>query len=125
MRGPDGEVGLRPKSFEVLRYLVEHAGEVVSKDDLINAVWPDVTVTDESVTRYISDVRHALNDADQHIIKTLPRRGYLLDLPVAAEPQNSVQAATRVFQRPLDVPRLLPAASDFKGREVSGESVPL
>ena len=45
--GPAGRVDLRPKSFEVLRYLVEHAERIVSKDELIKAVWPDVIVTEE------------------------------------------------------------------------------
>ena len=54
LRGPSGDVDLRPKSFEVLRYLVEHAGRVVTKDEVIKAVWPDVTVTDESLTRCVS-----------------------------------------------------------------------
>ena len=40
---------LRPKSFEVLRYLAEHAGRVVTKDELINVVWPTVTVSDASL----------------------------------------------------------------------------
>ena len=43
LSGPSGEANLRPKSFEVLRYLVEHQGQVVTKDELIQAVWPDVT----------------------------------------------------------------------------------
>ena len=60
VHAPSGQVELRPKSFEVLRYLAEHAGRVVTKDEVIKAVWPDVTVTDESLTRCISDVRHAL-----------------------------------------------------------------
>jgi DNA-binding winged helix-turn-helix (wHTH) protein len=55
LRGEDGEVELRPKSFEVLRYLVENAGRFVSKDELIRAEWPDVIVTDDSLTRCVSD----------------------------------------------------------------------
>src|SRR5262245_45851702 len=82
--GPSGHADLRPKSFNVLRYLVEHAGRVVGKDEVIEAVWPDVTVTDESLTRCISDIRRALGDGDQRIIKTVPRRGYLIDVPVSA-----------------------------------------
>jgi len=81
--GPDGEANLRPKSFDVLRYLVEHSGRVVGKEEMLQAVWPNVTVTDESLTRCISDIRHALGDAGQQIIKTVPRRGYLLDLPAS------------------------------------------
>ena len=44
LRADDREVELRPKSFEVLRYLVENAGRLVTKDEIIGAVWPNVTV---------------------------------------------------------------------------------
>ena len=81
--GQSGRAALRPKSFDVLRYLVAHPRRVISKDELIKAVWPNVIVTDESLTRCISDVRHALGDASQQIIKTVPKRGYLLDLEVS------------------------------------------
>src|SRR5215831_1016601 len=81
--GPSGREALRPKSFDVLRYLVAHPRRVISKDEIIKAVWPNVIVTDESLTRCISDVREALGDAGQQIIKTVPKRGYLLDLEVS------------------------------------------
>ena len=45
--GPSGRADLRRKSFEVLRYLVEHAGRVVTKQEMLDALWPDVTVGDE------------------------------------------------------------------------------
>jgi len=82
LRGPAGEAELRPKSFEVLRYLTEHAGRVVSKEEVVAAVWPDVIVTDDSLIRCISEVRRAIGDESQHIVKTVPRRGYLFDVPV-------------------------------------------
>ena len=75
-RRGDRAIDLRPKSFEVLRYLVENAGRLVSKDELIQAIWPNVNVADESVARCVSDVRQALNDTEQRFIKTVPRRGY-------------------------------------------------
>jgi class 3 adenylate cyclase len=78
-------VDLRPKSFEVLRHLVEHAGRVVGKEEVIEAVWPDVTVTDESLTHCISEIRRALGDGSQRIIKTVSKRGYLFDVPVLAD----------------------------------------
>src|SRR5436190_7501071 len=81
--GPAGEIKLRPKSFEVLRYLVERAGQTITKDELIAAIWRDVTVTDESLTRCISDIRLAIGDQAQRVIKTLPKRGYLLEGPVS------------------------------------------
>ena len=82
--GPSGHADLRRKSFDVLRYLVEHAGRVVTKEELIKGVWPDVTVSDESLTQCISEVRRALGEAGHRIIKTVPRRGYLFDVPIAA-----------------------------------------
>src|SRR5271170_2408112 len=51
LRCDDRDVELRPKSFDVLRYLVQNAGRLVSKDELIEAVWPNVAVTDDSLTR--------------------------------------------------------------------------
>jgi adenylate cyclase len=89
------EIELRPKSFETLRYLVENAGRLVSKDELIKAVWPNVTVADESLARCVSDVRLALCDSDQRIIKTLLRRGYLFAAPVSVGITEGSVAADR------------------------------
>ena len=82
LRTADREVDLRPKSFEVLRCLVENVGRLVTKDELIKAVWPNVIVTDESLARCISEVRQAITDSDQKIIETVPRRGYRFSSPV-------------------------------------------
>ena len=79
------EIELRPKSFDVLAYLVENPGRLVVKDEIMRAVWPDVTVTDESLTRCVSDVRQAIDDGAQKIIKTIPRRGYMFAAPVARD----------------------------------------
>lgn len=80
-----GEIALRPKSFDVLRYLVENAGRLVPKDELIDTIWPNVTVADEALARCVSDVRAALDDNDQSIIKTIPRRGYLFNATVSPD----------------------------------------
>jgi TolB-like protein/Tfp pilus assembly protein PilF len=83
LRTDDREIELRPKSFQVLRYLVENAGRLIPKDELIKAIWPNVIVADEALSRCVSDVRVALDDTEQRIIKTLPRRGYLFAVPVS------------------------------------------
>jgi adenylate cyclase len=93
LRAADRDIELRPKSFAVLRYLVENAGRLVPKDELIKAVWPNVTVADEALTRCVSDVRLALGDSDQRIIKTLLRRGYLFAAPVALAAASHSPAA--------------------------------
>jgi adenylate cyclase len=85
LRTKDREVELRPKSFEVLRCLVENAGRLVSRDELISTVWPNVVVTEESLSRCVSDVRSAIGDRDQKIIKTVPRRGYRFAASVLAD----------------------------------------
>jgi TolB-like protein/DNA-binding winged helix-turn-helix (wHTH) protein/Tfp pilus assembly protein PilF len=77
------EIELRPKSFGLLCYLLENAGRLVPKDELVQAIWPNVFVTDDSLTRCVSDVRLALNDGERRIIKTVPGRGYLLVGPVS------------------------------------------
>src|SRR5262245_7980279 len=73
----DREIQLRPKAFDVLRYLAEHAGRVFSKEELIKAAWPDIFVTDDSLVQCIKDIREALSDDAHLIIRTMPRRGYL------------------------------------------------
>src|SRR6267378_3932658 len=81
LRGHE-EIKLRPKSFEALKYLVENNGRLISKDELIHAVWIDTAVTDDSLVKCLKDIRHALSDETQQIIKTVPRRGYIFDKEV-------------------------------------------
>jgi DNA-binding winged helix-turn-helix (wHTH) protein len=87
LRMVDQEIALRPKSFEVLRYLVENAGRLVPKDELIKVVWPSVIVSDDSLTRCVSDVRLALGDGEQRIIRTVPRRGAIARAHAPAAPR--------------------------------------
>jgi DNA-binding winged helix-turn-helix (wHTH) protein len=112
--GPGGRAELRPKSFEVLRYLVEHEGRVVGKEELIKAVWLDVTVTDESLTRCISEVRRAIGDGSQQIIKTVPKRGYLVDVPISVTNIVAVPAPQPAIA-PLDV---VPSADHLSRHDI-------
>src|SRR4051812_27990335 len=82
--GPGGTLEFRPKTFEVLRYLVENAGRVALKEELMSAVWPNLTVTDESLTRCVSEIRQGLGRDAHTMIKTVPKRGYMLEVPVSA-----------------------------------------
>jgi DNA-binding response OmpR family regulator len=68
---------LTPKAFGVLRYLIEHAGQLVSKNDLWRAVWPGVSVTDAALTVCVSEVRNALGDKAKspRFIETVHRLG--------------------------------------------------
>ena len=77
------EVKLRPKPFEALKYLVENPGRLISKTELIEVIWPDTAVTDDSLVQCLIEVRRALGDDAQQVIKTVPRRGYIFDRPVS------------------------------------------
>src|SRR5260221_2014809 len=68
-------IALRPKTFALLVYLVRYPGRLLNKDELMEAVWPNVVVTDDSLVQCMSELRAALCDSDQHLIKTVPRRG--------------------------------------------------
>ena len=92
LKDPNGKsVYLRPQTAQVLHLLAQKAGEVVSKDDLIIAVWKDFNVTDDSLVQCITEIRKALNDKDRRFVKTFPKRGYILMLSrgVANEPKDA------------------------------------
>jgi TolB-like protein len=76
---------LRPKSFALLRHFVENPGRLIGRDEIMRAVWPGVFVTDDSIAQCISDIRRALDDREQKLLRTSPRRGYLLTAEVALE----------------------------------------
>src|SRR3954451_7762771 len=84
-----GEIKLRPKVYEALKYLVEHAGHLISKQELMQAVWPDAFVTDDSLVQCTLELRRALEDRGQQLLKTVPRRGYLFTAEVIQGPGKS------------------------------------
>ena len=76
------EVALRPKPFQVLVYFVEHHGRLVTKAELIEAVWPDAAVMDNSLAQCLVEIRRALRDDSQQLIRTVARRGFVFTAPV-------------------------------------------
>jgi formylglycine-generating enzyme required for sulfatase activity len=96
LRAGDQDIELRPKAFEVLKYLATNAGHLVTKQELYDAVWPNVTVSDDSIAQCIRELRGKLADDDHSLIKTVSRRGYLLDATVttsALQPMPVTAAA--------------------------------
>lgn len=87
-------VEMRPQVWAVLRHLALHANRIVTKEELLDAVWPGLVVTDGSVAQAVSDVRTALGDG-RDAIKTLPRRGYMLVAEPVAEPAAGEAATQR------------------------------
>jgi adenylate cyclase len=80
MTRADRQVVLEPKAIEVLLFLVKHAGDVLSKKEIIKTVWSDTFVSDGVLTYCISELRKAFGDdaKNPQIIQTIPRRGYRL-----------------------------------------------
>jgi DNA-binding winged helix-turn-helix (wHTH) protein len=85
LRAGEQDIELRPKSFEVLCYLVRNAGRLVAKQELFDAIWPNVIVTGDSISQCIRELRAKLGDSNHSLIKTVSRRGYLLNAAVSAK----------------------------------------
>jgi len=82
LRSGNEPIALRPKTFALLQYLAAHPGRLISKDELLDRVWAGLVVTDDSVVQCIGELRAALDDRDQRLIVTVPRRGYRFDAVV-------------------------------------------
>src|SRR5258708_5099792 len=99
-------VPLTPKAFDVLRYLVEHPGRLVTQDELLEALWPETYVNPELIKKYILGIRKVLGDQHDNpvYIETLPKRGYQFIAPVtdhvAEEPHElSSEAVSKMVGR--------------------------
>lgn len=78
LRG-DRELALRRQAFDVLRYLAERAGQLVTKEELFEAIWAGAATSDDTLVQCVKDIRRALDDTDRRIIRAVPRRGYILE----------------------------------------------
>jgi TolB-like protein len=76
------EVALRPKSLDLLVTLARNSGRVISRDELFDAVWPNVTVTEDSIAQCVREVRRAIGDPEGRVLRTIIKRGYCLDVVV-------------------------------------------
>jgi TolB-like protein/Flp pilus assembly protein TadD len=93
-------VPIAPQVFDLLEYLIRNRGRVVSKDDLINAIWSGRIVSDAALTTRINAVRGAIGDSgeDQRLIRTLPRKGFrfVADVREEAMPLDATVACGEV-----------------------------
>ena len=97
---------LRPKSFALLRLFVENPGRLIDRDEIMATVWPGVFVTDDSIAQCVSDIRRALGDRDQSLLRTMPRRGFLFTLPPSRDPEPPGSAVSA--PAPVSTPPPLP-----------------
>lgn len=94
---------LRPRTAAVLRCLLDHAGELVSKDHLLKEVWADLVVTENSLAQCVKEIRRELGDSSETLLKTIPKRGYLLEARVerAGKPAEFPRRARSIIVMPL------------------------
>ena len=111
------QIDLETKPLDLLLQLLLHAGEVVTKEELLESVWPDVMVVDGSLATAVSKLRRGMGDEDHPVILTVPRVGYRLAVPVycktvaaAAGPELGFKAGQVVpgreqwrLSRPMDL----------------------
>jgi DNA-binding winged helix-turn-helix (wHTH) protein len=102
----EARADLTPKAFDVLRYLVEHAGQLVTSDELLEAIWPGTYINPEGLRKYIQEIRKVLGDRPDEpvFIETMPKRGYQFVAAVAEEgtaglPDLPSESAKRIVGR--------------------------
>src|SRR5262245_1699320 len=112
-------IALRPKTWSVLRYFVEHPGQLITKGELLDAVWGDVTVTESVLNKSIAELRVALGDSVKvpRFIETVQRRGFRFIAPVDVGPSFDTDRALAATDSGSAVPipltgAPLPRASD-------------
>jgi TolB-like protein/Tfp pilus assembly protein PilF len=100
---------LRPRAWAVLRLLATRAGQLVGKDEIMDEVWSDCEVTEDSLVQAIGDIRRALGDAGRSALKTLPRRGYML--VTNGKPTDSTVVSSDATSRPSSLEDLAAPSS--------------
>ncbi|WP_342731081.1 tetratricopeptide repeat protein [Bradyrhizobium sp. B117] len=111
LRGADGApIKLRPKTFEMLRLFATSGGRVLSKQELMEAVWPNVHVGEDSLFQCIRELRNALGDDRRQLIKLASGGGYLLAAEVEAAPESGPVQAEETRPDPGDEVAPLPPA---------------
>jgi eukaryotic-like serine/threonine-protein kinase len=96
----DSPISLTPKAFDVLLFLAQNPNRLVTKEELLQAVWGDTFVEEGNLTQYVYYLRKALNDnsEDRRLIVTIARKGYQFtgDVSVAEAAETAIQAAVQV-----------------------------
>jgi DNA-binding winged helix-turn-helix (wHTH) protein len=101
LRNGEQGIDLRPKTFQVLTYLALNAGRLVPKKELLDAVWAGVVVSDESLVQCVRELRQKMGDDAHRLIKTVPRRGYVLEATITTQ-------------------AVVPASQSFSGEQTAG-----
>jgi adenylate cyclase len=83
------EIPLRAKSFALLHLMVENAGLLLARATIMETLWPNIHVSDDSVTQCIHEIREALGRESRHLLRTVPRRGYIFNAATVRQQPNT------------------------------------
>jgi len=99
----DERLLLAPKTFDVLRYLVEHSERLVTQEEILEALWPDTFVNPEVVKKYVLEIRKVLGDdsAKPMFVATFPRRGYQFVAAINEEQISSGPIVSSRSRKPI------------------------
>jgi TolB-like protein/DNA-binding winged helix-turn-helix (wHTH) protein/Tfp pilus assembly protein PilF len=118
-------VPLAPKAFDVLAYLVEHAGQLVTQDEILEALWSETYVNPEVLRKYILEIRRTLGDRPDNpeFVETVPKRGYRFVAPVLEEstPEQPVVAASPAIEEYATEEKVGPAMAPPEQESSSGK----
>ena len=93
LRPPDGDaIKLRPKTFALLHLFATNANRLLTKQELMSAIWPNVHVGEDSLFQCIREIRTALGDKDRQLVKSVSGRGYLFEAQVVESSTLSGEA---------------------------------
>lgn len=88
LRGPDGStIRLRPKTLELLKFIAANNNRIIGKQELMEAIWPGIFVSEDSLFQCIRELRNALSDTQRDMIKVVSGRGYLFAVDVSEGPE--------------------------------------
>ena len=90
------EIRLHPKAFGLLRHLMDHPGQIVTKESLLETIWPEIHVTEAILSVYVAEIRKALGEEPKKpvFIETLHRRGYRFIAPVTIDRKTGMNQST-------------------------------
>jgi DNA-binding winged helix-turn-helix (wHTH) protein/tetratricopeptide (TPR) repeat protein/TolB-like protein len=110
LRGGE-QVPLTPKAFAILLVLLEHRGELVEKEDLLQRIWPDTHVTEANLTQNVSSLRKALGERanDHRYVVTVPGRGYSFVAEILEVPREATGEMEIVRDPPAPAAEMVPA----------------
>jgi DNA-binding winged helix-turn-helix (wHTH) protein len=123
LRRGSQEIAVEPQVFDLLVYLVENRERVVTKDDLLDAVWAERFVSESNLTTRINAARKAIGDSgeEQRLIRTVPRKGFRFVGVVSTAAENrDVPASTATMRIPLPLPDK-PSISVLPFENMSGD----